>query len=100
MPGAGAGLSGGPGPRHLDPGGGPRAGALHAAAVTASRPGPLPGGLAGRRANQPAAGGLASETIPNVSPFVLFSVPRIGLPAERMTDDALLAGLAAGGPEV
>jgi RNA polymerase sigma factor (sigma-70 family) len=27
-------------------------------------------------------------------------VARIGLPAERMTDDALLAGLAGGGPEV
>lgn len=27
-------------------------------------------------------------------------VARLGLPAERMTDDALLAGLSAGGPEV
>jgi len=31
---------------------------------------------------------------------VLFVVARIGLPAERMADDALLAGLGAGGPEV
>jgi RNA polymerase sigma-70 factor (ECF subfamily) len=34
------------------------------------------------------------------SQLVSLAVARIGLPAERMTDDALLAGLAAGGPDV
>jgi RNA polymerase sigma-70 factor (ECF subfamily) len=43
---------------------------------------------------------LPAEAISVGLVFVSCIVARIGLPAERMTDDALLAGLAAGGPEV
>ena len=43
---------------------------------------------------------MPAKAIPKAVASVSCIVARIGLPAERMTDDALLAGLAAGGPEV